>query len=84
MKNIDNKKKMPTNYQFKLMKLENLLRKKENLQIGKKLQVAIVDQRFKKNLKDQKNKMKMIMIRKVYNPKWILLLNENKKIAFKY
>ena len=84
MKNIDNKKKMPTNYQFKLMKLENLLRKKENLQIGKKLQVAIVDLRFKKNLKDQKNKMKMIMIRKVYNPKWILLLNENKKNAFKY
>ena len=84
MKNIDNKKKMPTNYQFKLMKLEKLLRKKQNLQFGKKLQVAIVDLRFKKNLKDQKNKMKMIMIRKVYNPKWILLLNENKKNAFKY
>ena len=84
MKNLDNKKKMPTDYQFKLMKLKKLLRKKQNLQFGKKLQVAIVDLRFKKNLKDQKNKMKMIMIRKVYNPKWILLLNENKKNAFKY
>ena len=45
MKNIDNKKKMPTNYQFKLMKLEKLLRKKENLQVGKKFLVAIVNLR---------------------------------------